>query len=157
MINRIKEWFEDEFNALHVRINKLDHALNNAPQLTPEYLSTSLIRSLLKLKDFSHITKLDDLSAQERADYVAAASVVYQTQAFKDIIAEIQQDQMKFAVLNSDIGEAGQAQLMFTRGAINGADLIEQRMAELHSEHLKNTNPDKPLQGMEQHQVIGDI
>lgn len=107
-----------------------------------------LCRLILKVKDFSQVKR--NMSPDERKAYVADASVVYNTQAFKDIITEIQYDQLVFMGLQSE----NDRQLMIGRGTINGADLIESRMAQLDAEHQQNVKDSQPVAGSQTYEPI---
>jgi len=83
----------------------------------------------------------------------AEGSMIYQSQTFKDIITEIQYEQLVFMGLQSD----NDRQLMIGRGTINGADLVEERFARLHAEHIQNLENARPVDESHKHDVITPI
>jgi hypothetical protein len=141
MIVRLKKWMlSRQFVS--------EAAHKEASDLYIQYVDTyanvadkELCRQILKVKDFSQVKR--QLSPDERKQYAAAASLVYNSQPFKDIVTEIQYDQLVFMGLQSE----NDRQLMIGRGTINGADLIEQRMRELDAEHQQNVKDNQPADG----------
>lgn len=97
-----------------------------------EIASKKLCRDIINAKDFTAPARV--LTPEERKQYVADASAVYNSSAFKDIIKHVQYEQMMFAITKSE----NEQQLMFARGIMSGADLIEERMAVLDAEHKQN-------------------
>jgi hypothetical protein len=144
MVNKIRTWFRSKI----LNLEFVQQAINwkqpiedylSTPTLDEEEASKKLCRQILKVKDFSKVKKL--MAPDERKRYVADASIVYNSPVFKDIINEIQYDQLVFMGLQSD----NDRQLMIGRGTINGADLIEERFAKLHAEHIQNLEDSKPI------------
>jgi hypothetical protein len=120
-------------------------------ELKIEQAAKDLARSILKIKSFN-IPEVTD-----RKRYVADAAMVYLSQPFRDIITQIQREQMEFIILNSDIGQVGKMQELVSRGTINGADLIEARMKMLYEEHLRNAEETPKLNADEQYSVINPL
>ena len=142
MVNRFKAWW----------LQFKWPVQPNIPQLpNEEDLSKQLVRQILKIKDFSRINKL--MSPDERKQYASEGSMIYQSQAFKDIISEIQYEQLVFMGLQSD----NDRQLMIGRGTINGADLVEERIFKLHADHLQNLKDAQPIDDAHKHDVITSI
>lgn len=151
MIQRFKEWmltwtFVD--NAIRARAFEL--FLKDSEDFD-EHADKILTREILKVKDFSQVKR--QLSPDERKAYAAAASLVYNSEPFKDIIKEIQYDQMIFMSLQSE----NDRQLMIGRGTINGADLVESRMAALDVEHQQNMKDAQPVESSQIHEPINKL
>lgn len=153
MITWLKQWI---LNRRFVQ-RELDwQSYARSEDLTPEepneeQASKELCREILKVKDFSQIRR--QLSPDARKEYAAAGSLVYNSQPFLDIIREIQQEQMEFTVLQSE----NDRQLMIARGTINGADLIESRMAALDVEHQANVKDAQPVDGSQEFEPINKL
>lgn len=149
MLKRLQLWILDlPFVIKHIH-GEVEFAVNLARHnAIEEFADKSLARDILKVKDFSQVKRA--LSADERKAYCADAAVILNTQVFKDIINEIQYDQLVFMGLQSD----NDRQLMIGRGTINGADLVEERITTLAAEHEQNVRDAQPIPGGQQFEPI---
>lgn len=142
MVNKLREfrhWFVTRVLRYSAPYQHDEVRILDPKDWHDEAAALFICRQILKVKDFSQVKR--QLSPDDRKPYAAAASLVYNSQPFLDIITEIQYDQLVFMGLQSE----NDRQLMIGRGTINGADLIETRMRELDAEHQQNVKDNQPI------------
>jgi len=144
-----KELLFEEYNSLKFLLNQIrivsgcpesDDVVKHIKQLSDKSIVRDFNFGLAKktmtgIEDFDDI---DTMSPDERKMFVSEASMIYRNNAFQNVCKKIISNIKNFAALQTDANEFGQAQLMISRGTINGVQLILDEMEKMMNEHKEN-------------------